>query len=69
MNNLAMHESGTTWMQVGTFLTGSSTDQMTASGFKALIDQNKIIIKQNELILRALQKILTVLPPEKKGKD
>jgi len=67
MNNLAMHESGTAWMQVGTFLTGSATDQMTASGFKALIDQNKIIIRQNELILRTLQKILTALPPEKEN--
>jgi len=65
MNNLAMHESGTGWMQLGTFLTGSSADRMLASGFKALIDQNKIIIRQNELILRTLTKILTTSSPEK----
>jgi len=56
MNNLAMHEAGTGWMSLGTLLSGSSTDQIIGAGFKALIDQNKIIIKQNELILRNLKK-------------
>jgi len=57
MSNLAMHEAGTGWMRLGTLLSGSSTDQMLGAGFKALIDQNKIIIRQNELILRALQRM------------
>lgn len=56
MMNLAMHEAGTAWMRLGTLLSGSSTDAMLGAGFKALIDQNKIIIRQNELILRALHK-------------
>ncbi|MCJ7559147.1 hypothetical protein MUO79_00835 [Candidatus Bathyarchaeota archaeon] len=56
MMNLAMHESGTGWMKLGTLLSGNSTDQMLGAGFKALIDQNKILIRQNELILRALKK-------------
>jgi hypothetical protein len=56
MSNLAMHEAGTAWMSVGAHLS-SSTDQMTASGFKALIDQNKIMIRQNELIIRGLKKL------------
>jgi hypothetical protein len=55
MVNLAMHESGTGWMRLGTILSMNSTDQMLGAGFKALIDQNKIIIRQNELILRALR--------------
>ena len=57
MMNLAMHEAGTGWMRLGTLLSGNSTDQMLGAGFKALIDQNKIIVRQNELILRALTKI------------
>jgi len=57
MMNLAMHEAGTGWMRLGTLLSGNSTDQMLGAGFKALIDQNKIIIRQNELILRVLTKI------------
>jgi hypothetical protein len=56
MLDLAGHEAGTGWMRLGTLLSGNSTDQMLGAGFKALIDQNKIIIRQNELILRALQK-------------
>ena len=56
MSNLAMHEAGTAWMSAGAHLS-SSTDQMTASGFKALIDQNKIMIRQNELIIRGLKKL------------
>ena len=57
MMNLAMHEAGTGWMRLGTLLSGNSTDQMLGAGFKALIDQNKIIIRQNELIIRALKKL------------
>jgi hypothetical protein len=57
MMNLAMHEAGTGWMRLGTLLSGNSTDQMLGAGFKALIDQNKIIIRQNELIIRALRKL------------
>jgi hypothetical protein len=56
MLNLASHEAGTGWMRLGTLLSGNSTDQMLGAGFKALIDQNKIIIRQNELILRALHR-------------
>lgn len=56
MMNLAGHETGTSWMRVGTLISGNSTDQMLGAGFKALIDQNKIMIRQNELIRRALTK-------------
>jgi hypothetical protein len=56
MMNLAMHEAGTGWMRLGTLLSGNSTEQMLGAGFKALIDQNKIIIRQNELLLRALDR-------------
>jgi DNA-binding transcriptional MocR family regulator len=56
MMNLAMHEAGTGWMRLGTLLSGNSTDQMLGAGFKALVDQNKIIIRQNELILRNLKR-------------
>lgn len=55
MLNLANHEAGTGWMRLGTLISMNSTDQMLGAGFKALIDQNKIIIRQNELLLRALQ--------------
>jgi len=55
MLNLAMHEAGTGWMRMGTLLSGNPTDQMLGAGFKALIDQNKIMIRQNELILRTLK--------------
>jgi len=54
MHNLTMHEAGTGWMRLGALL-GSSTDQMLGAGFKALIDQNKIIIRQNELLLRKIE--------------
>ncbi len=57
MNNLAAHEAGTKWMRIGTLLTFNSTEQMIGAGFKAIIDQNKVIIKQNELIYRQLQKL------------
>jgi len=57
MMNLAMHEAGTAWMRLGTLLSFNATEQMLGAGFKALIDQNKIIIRQNELILRTLQRI------------
>jgi hypothetical protein len=56
MMNLAMHEAGTGWMRAGSLLSLNPTEQMLGAGFKALIDQNKIIIRQNELILRQLRK-------------
>jgi hypothetical protein len=56
MRNLASHEAGTKWMRVGTLLSFNSTEQMIGAGFKAIIDQNKILIKQNEQILRELKK-------------
>lgn len=56
MANLAQHEAGTKWMRMGTLLSGNATEQMLGAGFKALIDQNKIIIRQNELILRMMAK-------------
>ena len=56
MMNLAMHEAGTSWMRLGTLLSFDATQQMLGAGFKALIDQNKIIIRQNELLLRVLTK-------------
>jgi hypothetical protein len=56
MMNLESHEAGTGWMRLGTILSGNSTGKMLGAGFKALIDQNKIIIRQNELMLRALKK-------------
>jgi len=56
MINLQSSEAGTGWMRFGTLISGNSTDQMLGAGFKALINQNKIIIRQNELILRALQR-------------
>lgn len=55
MVNLAMHEAGTGWMRLGTLLSVNTTEMMLGAGFKALIDQNKIIIRQNELLLRALK--------------
>lgn len=57
MRNLASHEAGTKWMRVGTLLSFNATEQMIGAGFKALIDQNKILIKQNEQILRELKKL------------
>ena len=56
MMDLASHEAGTSWMRLGTLLSGNSTDQILGAGLKAIIDQNKILIRQNELILRALSK-------------
>ncbi|MBP2045369.1 hypothetical protein [Methanobacterium aggregans] len=57
MNNLANHEAGTKWMRIGTLLSFNATQQMIGAGFKALIDQNKILIKQNELIYRELKQL------------
>ena len=57
MSNLAMHEAGTAWMNLSTLLSLKATDQMIGSGFKALVDQNKIMIRQNELIIRGLKKL------------
>lgn len=56
MNNLRMHEVGTKWMYLGSLLSFNSTEQILASGLKAIIDQNKIIIRQNELMLRAISR-------------
>lgn len=56
MINLRQHEAGTKWMYIGSLLSFNSTDQILASGLKAIIDQNKIIIRQNELMLRALSR-------------
>lgn len=56
MSNLSMHEVETKWMHVGALLSLDSTDQIIASGFKTIIDQNKLIIRQNELLLRELKK-------------
>ena len=57
MSNLAMHEAGTAWMSPSTLLSLKATDQVIGSGFKALVDQNKIMIRQNELIIRGLNKL------------
>lgn len=57
MTNLAAHEAGTKWMRIGTLLSFNATQQMIGAGFKAIIDQNKILIKQNELIYRELKKL------------
>jgi len=57
MSNLAMHEAGTTWMSPSTLRSLKATDQMIGSGFKVLVDQNKIMIRQNELIIRSLKKL------------
>ena len=56
MMNLAQSLAGTSWTRLGNLLSGNSTDQILGAGFKAIIDQNKILIRQNELILRALSK-------------
>jgi hypothetical protein len=57
MANLAMQEAGTKWMKAGAMLSFNPTNQMVASGLKALIDQNKLIIRQNEQVLRELKKL------------
>ncbi|SCM58389.1 hypothetical protein MWSIV6_1602 [Methanothermobacter wolfeii] len=44
-------------MRIGTLLTFNPTEQIIGAGFKALIDQNKLIIRQNELLLRELRKL------------
>ena len=55
--NLSNHEAGTKWMRIGTLFSLKPADQMLGAGFKAIIDQNKILIKQNELLLRELKRI------------
>jgi hypothetical protein len=57
ISNLANHEAETAGMSPGTLPSSKGTDQMPGSGFKALVDQNKIIIRQNELIIRGLKKL------------
>jgi uncharacterized protein YacL (UPF0231 family) len=52
-----MFEAGTAWMSPDALVSLKGTDQMIGSGFKALVDQNKIMIRQNELILRGLKKL------------
>lgn len=61
MKNLANHEAGTSWMRMGTLLSLDSTQQMIGAGFKALMDQNKILIKQNELLRRENEEIIELL--------
>jgi hypothetical protein len=56
MMNLVQSLAGTSWTRLGNLLSGNSTDQILGAGFKAIIDQNKILIRQNELILKALSK-------------
>lgn len=57
MDNLVAHEAGTKWMRVGTLLSFNATQQIVGAGFKAIMDQNKILIRQNELIYRELKKL------------
>ena len=44
-------------MRAGTLLSMNTTEQMIGAGFKALINQQKIVIRQNEQILRELKKL------------
>jgi hypothetical protein len=55
MANLARHEAGTA--PTSGAPPSNPTDQLTASGFKTLIEQNNIIIRQNELIIRSLKEL------------
>jgi len=55
--DLANSEAGTGWMRAGTLLSMNTTEQMIGAGFKALINQQKIVIRQNEQILRELKKL------------
>jgi hypothetical protein len=57
VSNLATHEAETAWTSPDTLHSSKSTDQMIASGFKVLLDQNKIMIRQNELIIRGLKRL------------
>ena len=57
MSNLAILEAGTAWMSPDALLSLKGTDQIMGSGFKVLVDQNKIMIRQNELIIRGLKKL------------
>lgn len=57
MSNLAIHEAETSWTSPDTLHSSKSTDQMIGSGFKVLLDQNKIMIRQNELIIRGLKRL------------
>lgn len=56
MMNLEKSLTGKGWTRLGNLLKGNSTDQILGAGFKAIIDQNKILIRQNELIIRALSR-------------
>ncbi len=56
MMNLEKSLVGKGWTRLGNLLKGNSTDQILGAGFKAIIDQNKILIRQNELIIRALSR-------------
>ena len=44
-------------MSIGTLLSFNATQAMIGAGFKAVINQNKILIKQNELIYKELKKL------------
>lgn len=55
--DLIATEAGTGWMRAGTLLSLNPTEQMVGAGFKAIINQNKIIVRQNEQILRELKKL------------
>jgi len=44
-------------MRAASLLSFNSTQQMIGAGFKAVIDQDKILIRQNELLLRELKRI------------
>lgn len=61
LDDLAGHEAGTKWMRIGTLLSFNSTEQMIGAGFKAIIDQNKILIRQNELLRRQNETIINEL--------
>ncbi|WJI09149.1 hypothetical protein FGU46_03110 [Methanobacterium sp. CWC-01] len=61
LDDLAGHEAGTKWMRIGTLLSFNSTEQMIGAGFKAIIDQNKILIRQNELLRRQNETIIQEL--------
>jgi hypothetical protein len=56
MMNLEKSLAGRGWTRLGNLLKGNSTDQILGAGFKAIIDQNKILIRQNELMIRALSR-------------
>jgi hypothetical protein len=55
---LSTHQFGGLGMGLATFLVGMPLDQLTLYGFKALVEQNRIIIMQNELLQRILRRLL-----------